>query len=233
MVRYAEISKEVALCAAAAERNQSDITLIAVSKTVGADAVRKAIAQGATDFGENRPEMLAQKAADFPEARWHFIGNIQSRQIDTIVRHATLIHSVFQMRHARKIDSCARSLGKVQDILIEVNVSGEATKSGCTPQEAVELVRACCELQNVRVCGLMTMAPQGCREFIEQTFDGLAETAARIRAELPQEYRTSFCELSMGMSEDWKYAIPRGATMIRVGRAIFCDSFKEELEFGL
>ena len=225
MVRYTEIKEGVDVCTEQAGRSLGEVKLIAVSKTVGIDAVRQAIEQGATDFGENRPEMLAEKATAFPEATWHFIGNIQSRQIGTIVHHAALIHSVYQLSHARKIDACARREGKIQNILIEVNVSGETSKSGCAPSEARALVTECASLANVRVCGLMTMAPQGNEAQICRTFDGLARLAAEIRGGLPQLQQESFCELSMGMSEDWQYAIPRGATMIRIGRAIFSDSF--------
>ena len=98
---------------------------MAVSKTVGPDAVARALAAGARDFGENRPDGLAEKAAAFPQATWHFIGNIQSRRIPDIVRSAALVHSLFEERHARKIDEAAAVAGKVQDVLLEVNVSGE------------------------------------------------------------------------------------------------------------
>lgn len=167
------------------------------------------------------------KSAAFPEARWHFIGNIQSRRISEIVASATLIHSLYQLRHAEKIDHAAAELSKVQDVLIEVNVSGEASKSGVAPAEAADLVRAVAALPHVSVRGLMTMAPAGDAQAAREAFAGLAELAAQIRAQLPAEDAAVFTELSMGMSDDWREAVPLGATIVRVGRAIFSESYQE------
>ena len=128
--RYQRVAAEVAEAAVAAGRAPEDVLLVAVSKTVGPEGVAEAIKGGARDFGENRPDQIVPKSAAFPEARWHFIGNIQSRRIPEIVASATLIHSLYQRRHAEKIDRAAAELSKVQDVLIEVNVSGEASKSG-------------------------------------------------------------------------------------------------------
>ena len=159
--------------------------------------------------------------------RWHFIGNIQSRRIPEIVGASVLIHSLYQLRHAEKIDRAAAAAGKVQDVLIEVNVSGEASKSGATPKEAPGLVRAVAALPHVRVCGLMTMAPQGDAARAEAAFRGLATLADEIRATLAPDEAAAFTELSMGMSEDWPCAIACGATIVRIGRAIFSESFEE------
>ena len=175
----------------------------------------------------NRPDQIVPKSAAFPEARWHFIGNIQSRRIPEIVASATLIHSLYQRRHAEKIDRAAAELSKVQDVLIEVNVSGEASKSGVSPAEAAELVRAVAALPHVSVRGLMTMAPAGDAQAAREAFAGLAELAAQIRAQLPAEDAAVFTELSMGMSDDWREAVPLGATIVRVGRAIFSESYQE------
>lgn len=225
--RYRKVAAEVADVARAAGRNPQEVRLVAVSKTVGEEGVAEAFAAGARDFGENRPDQIVPKAQAFPEARWHFIGNIQSRRIPDIVGSAALIHSLYQQRHAEKIDKAAAELGKVQDALIEVNVSGEASKSGAAPDEALALVRACAALPHVRVCGLMTMAPQGSQSEARRTFEGLASLAAQIRASLPSDEAAAFTELSMGMSEDWPCAIECGATIVRIGRAIFSDSFQE------
>ncbi|MEE0705301.1 MAG: YggS family pyridoxal phosphate-dependent enzyme [Adlercreutzia sp.] len=225
--RYRKVAAEVADVARAAGRNPQEVRLVAVSKTVGEEGVAEAFAAGARDFGENRPDQIVPKAQAFPEACWHFIGNIQSRRIPDIVGSAALIHSLYQQRHAEKIDKAAAELGKVQDVLIEVNVSGEASKSGAAPDEALALVRACAALPHVRVCGLMTMAPQGSQSEARRTFEGLASLAAQIRASLPSDEAAAFTELSMGMSEDWPCAIECGATIVRIGRAIFSDSFQE------
>ena len=134
--RYRRVVAEVAEVCEQCGREPAEVRVIAVSKTVGPDEVAEAVAGGACDFGENRPDQLVSKAAAFPEARWHFIGNIQSRRIPDIVGSAALIHSLYQLRHGQKIDQAAERLGKVQDVLVEVNVSGEASKSGVAPEEA-------------------------------------------------------------------------------------------------
>ncbi|WP_165056749.1 MULTISPECIES: YggS family pyridoxal phosphate-dependent enzyme [unclassified Adlercreutzia] len=224
--RYARTLDEVRAQCAAAGRDPEAVTLVAVSKTVGEEGVGEAFAAGARDFGENRPDQIVSKAAAYPEATWHFIGNIQSRRIPEIVASSTLIHSLFQLSHAEKIDAAAERLGKVQDVLVEVNVSGEASKSGVAPEDAEALVRACAALGHVRVRGLMTMAPQGDRAVARACFDDLARLHARIRAALDPHDAEAFDELSMGMSEDWHEAICAGATIVRVGRAIFSDSFE-------
>lgn len=225
--RYQKVAAEVAEAAVAAGRAPEDVLLVAVSKTAGPEGVAEAIEGGARDFGENRPDQIVPKSAAFPEARWHFIGNIQSRRISEIVASATLIHSLYQLRHAEKIDHAAAELSKVQDVLIEVNVSGEVSKSGVAPAEAADLVRAVAALPHVSVRGLMTMAPAGDAQAAREAFAGLAELAAQIRAQLPAEDAAVFTELSMGMSDDWREAVPLGATIVRVGRAIFSESYQE------
>jgi len=118
-------------------------------------------------------------------------------------------------------------LGKTQDVLIEVNVSGETSKGGCHPEDALELVQYCCALPNVRVCGLMTMAPQGDAEVAYACFEQLAALKSDIHGKLNDKYAQSFVELSMGMSEDWREAVRAGSTMVRIGRAIFSEAFED------
>ena len=224
--RYQRVAAHVASQCEAAGRPASDVRLIAVSKTVGIEGVRAAYKAGTRDFGENRPDQIVPKSKELPQTRWHFIGNIQSRRIPEIVESAALIHSLFQLSHAQKINDEAAKLGKVQDVLVEVNVSGEESKSGVEPDEALAFVRACAELPHVRVRGLMTMAPQGDAEAARASFAGLRQLAAAIRGQLPEQQVACFTELSMGMSEDWPQAIAEGATMVRIGRAIFSDDFE-------
>ena len=159
LTNYAEIKKKVDTKIAECGRKLDDVTLVAVSKTVGLDEVQDAINQGATDFGENRPEELVRKAEAFPNVRWHFIGNIQSRQIKNIVPHACLIHSLDKLEHAQKIDKVALEIGKVQKVLVEVNVSGEESKAGLGPEELLQFLEELKSFKNLEVCGLMTMAP--------------------------------------------------------------------------
>ena len=224
--RYERAAAELARVCESAGRAAGDVRLVAVSKTVQADDVERAIQGGATDFGENRPDQLMQKADTFPQARWHFIGNIQSRRIRDIVGRAALIHSLYQQSHARKIDEEARKAGLVQDVLVEVNVSGEQSKSGVSPDEAAAFVSYCNSLPNVRVCGLMTMAPQGDAAGARAAFAGLARLRDDLRAGMAPAEADAFKELSMGMSDDWRDAVAQGATIVRIGRAIFSDSYQ-------
>lgn len=223
--RYERTAAELAEACREAGRDPREVRLVAVSKTVGRDQVDLAMQGGARDFGENRPDQLMEKADAFPNATWHFIGNIQSRRIRDIVGRAALVHSLFEERHARKIDEIARERGIVQDVLLEVNVSGEESKSGCTPQGVRDLLETCEQLENVRVRGLMTMAPRSDEAVVRQTFAGLANLHAELRAQLDPEQAAVFDELSMGMSEDWRIAVEEGATIVRIGRAIFSDQF--------
>lgn len=214
--RYVTVAAEVAEACECAGRDFNEVTIVAVSKTVGPNEVASAIKGGAHDFGENRPDQLMQKADAFPEATWHFIGNIQSRRIRDIVGRAALIHSLFEERHAAKIDEIARDRGIVQDVLIEVNVSGEMSKSGLEPTAVRDMVEFCEGLQNVRVRGLMTMAPAGDMEAARNAFAGLRALRDELRLEFPH-----VVELSMGMTDDWPIAVDEGATIVRIGRAIF------------
>lgn len=218
--RFEATAAEIARVCEAAGRKPSEVTLVAVSKTVGPDQVAEAIAGGATDFGENRPDQLVPKADEFTQATWHFIGNIQSRRIRDIVGRAALVHSLFEERHARKIDDVARERGIVQDVLVEVNVSGEESKSGLAPDQVRAMLQTCADLPNVRVRGLMTMAPQGDLDVARRTFAGLRALRDELQPSFPD-----LTELSMGMSEDWPVAIEEGATIVRIGRAIFSETF--------
>lgn len=223
--QYLAVRQKVDAVCREAGRDPQDVLLIGVSKTVGVPEVELAVSAGAHDFGENRPELLQEKATALPEERWHFIGNIQSRAIPRIVEYATLIHSVYQERHILAIEKAAAARNKVQDILIEVNVSGEESKGGCSPADAAALVATALECPHVRPCGLMTMAPQGDTQVAYETFEGLSNLFHQLRAEMGENDKNAFNELSMGMSEDWPQAIAAGATMVRVGRAIFSEAF--------
>ncbi len=224
--RYQIVADEVAKHCLAVGRSAEEVRLIAVSKTVGVEGARKAYEAGARDFGENRPDQIVPKAGDIPEANWHFIGNIQSRRIPEIVASASLIHSLFQLSHAEKISAAALKLDKVQDVLVEVNVSGEGSKSGLAPEEAASFIEACQPLEGIRVRGLMTMAPQGDSLAARTSFANLRDLADSIRLRMGEDQARCFTELSMGMSEDWREAIDEGATMVRIGRAIFSGDFE-------
>ncbi|WP_296131617.1 YggS family pyridoxal phosphate-dependent enzyme [uncultured Senegalimassilia sp.] len=223
---YQETLEELARVCASCGRDPREVKVIAVSKTVDAPAISAAITAGAHDFGENRPDVLAAKVAQLPEQTWHFIGNVQSRKIPEIVACASLVHSVCKEEHFAKFDQAAERLGKVQDILLEVNVSGEESKSGFTPDEAIAALQLAETFPHIAVRGLMTMAPQGNLDVARECFEGLAALRDALRSQLPSEQAARFNELSMGMSEDWREAVCAGATMVRIGRALFSDSFE-------
>lgn len=224
--RYLGVRSQVEECAAKCGRAEGEVSLIAVSKTVGIPEVGEAIAAGSTKFGENRPDQIVMKHEAYPDVEWHFIGNIQSRRIDDIVSAATLIHSVYKVEHLAKIDAAAKKHGKVQRILLEVNVSGEESKSGLTPADVPAALIEADAFQNIQVCGFMTMAPQGDLDVATKTFKGLAELRDNCaKVSYPVHGTVDLNELSMGMSEDWPQAIAEGATMVRIGRAIFSEDF--------
>jgi len=214
--RYIQVASEVADACVRAGRASEEVTVVAVSKTVGLEEVASAIEGGAQNFGENRPDQLMQKTDRFTGVSWHFIGNIQSRRIRDIVGRAVLIHSLFEERHARKIDEIARERNLVQDVLIEVNVSGEASKSGLPPADVRSMLETCEMLPNLQVRGLMTMAPLGDMQAARAAFSGLRNLRDDLQPDFPQ-----LVELSMGMTDDWPIAVEEGATIVRIGRAIF------------
>ena len=224
--RYGLVEHKVAQACDACGRDRKDVCIIAVSKTVDLDAVEEAIAAGVHDFGENRPAELVRKFEAFPRERWHFIGNIQSRQLPSVVGRACLIHSLYERKHAEKIDSLAAKAGIIQDVLIEVN-DGEENKQGLEPDALFEMLAFCHGLKHVRVRGLMTMALRGDLRSARATFADLAILRDTMNSKLAASGMTDrvLRELSMGMSDDYLDAIPEGATMVRVGRAIFSDDY--------
>lgn len=224
--RYDRVKEELDEYCRQAGRNPDDITLVAVSKTVEIAAIAEAIDGGIRTFGENRPDSLLEKQRAHPDAVWHFIGNIQSRRIADIVSAADMIHSVYKPDHLSRIDAAAKKQGKVQDILLEVNVSGEESKGGIPPEEVRSFLKQAEELPHIRLRGFMTMAPQGDAERARHCFAALRQ----IKEQVSEEFSGSTLihdldELSMGMSEDWREAVSEGATIVRIGRAIFDESF--------
>lgn len=225
--RYIHVRQAVDAACQQAGRAPEDVLLLAVSKTVDFDQVQEAIEGGARAFGENRPDELLRKQAHFPDVSWHFIGNIQSRRIHDIVSAADLIHSVSKADHLPKIDRAAAELGKVQPVLLEVNVSGEESKSGFSPSEVLTVVRDAAKLPSVAIRGLMTMAPRADEQAIQETFGGLARLRDDLQVQLDAAgIDVTLSDISMGMTEDWPQAIEHGTTIVRVGRAIFDSSFE-------
>ena len=226
--RYDAITHEITEVCKACGRPREAVRVIGVSKTVDLDAVEEAVATGLHDFAENRPAELVRKHDAFPHERWHFIGNIQSRQLKDIVGRACLIHSLYRQEHAEKINRLAAERNIVQDVLIEVN-DGEENKQGLPGEDLVDMLLFCHTLEHVRPLGLMTMAPQGSCDLADATFERLAalRTSAQIALVEHGINDINLHELSMGMSDDYLEAIPRGATMVRIGRALFSENYTQ------
>lgn len=201
-------------------RNPEDITLISVTKTHGAELINEAIDAGAKDIGENKAQELCNKYDDVKPVRWHFIGHLQTNKVKTIVDKVVMIHSVDSDKLASEIDKRAKSSGVVMDILVEINIGMEDSKSGATEEEARDLIKKIRdEYQNLRVRGLMCVPPiTDNPENSRRYFRKLKDIFESIK-ELSED--ENFDTLSMGMSGDYEVAIEEGATVVRVGTAIF------------
>jgi pyridoxal phosphate enzyme (YggS family) len=215
------IRSQIAAAAESAGRDLSGIRLVAVSKIKPAAMVDEAAEAGQLMFGENYVQELVAKAAEVKSAvEWHFIGHLQSNKVRQIAGLVSMIHSVDRLSLAEEIDRQWGRLGQICNILVQVNVSGETTKSGTTSAEATTLVRQIASLQNVRISGLMTMPPffddpDAARPYFRE-LRLLSEEIEKLA--IPG---VSMKELSMGMSGDFEVAIEEGATLVRVGSAIF------------
>ena len=219
------VRRRVADAAVRAGRRPDDVTIIAVTKTVPLDRIRAAFALGLTDFGENRVQEAEAKIQAWPtdggssRPRWHLIGHLQTNKVKRAVQLFDTIHSVDSVRLATMIGAQAEKLGKVMPVLLEVNVSGEATKFGFTPDDMHAALPEIARLPGLRVVGLMTIAPHvEDPEDARPVFRRLRELRDEAQAKHPELPLT---ELSMGMTNDFEVAIEEGATFVRVGRAIF------------
>jgi len=216
------IAHRIEKAAAAAGRKPASVRLVAVSKTVPADRVRDAIQNGITLLGENYIQEAREKIealAEFPVA-WHFIGHLQSNKAKYAVRLFDLIHSVDSIKLARELDRQAGKIDKIQDILIQVNTGKEASKSGVYVEEALTLVREAGQMSNIAIKGLMTLPPYfNAPDRVRPYFQALRELRDRIASESLPGIRMD--ELSMGMTGDFEAAIQEGATLVRIGTALF------------
>ena len=196
-------------------RNPEEVTLICVSKTIPADIINEAASLGETVFGENRPQELRDKFDLVKGATWHLIGHLQTNKVKYAVGKAQLIHSVDTLHIAEAINEQAEKTGVVQDILLEVNISGEESKYGLTTAEIPNIIKEIASLSSLRFRGFMTMAPLGAEE------EEIRSIFSKAKA-LFDEYKKDGADiLSMGMSGDFEIAVEEGATHVRVGRSIF------------
>ncbi len=216
-----EIKRRLRDAARGAGRDPAEIRLVAVSKTVDLDRLKAAVDAGQNLFGENYvQEAKAKITALAPGLIWHFIGHLQSNKAKVAVELFDLIHSVDRLSLAQALEQAAGRQGKVQDILLQVNLAGEESKSGTTPENAQVLLGEISKMPHLRVLGLMTMPPWfDDPERVRPYFRALRELRDRLRH--LQLVEGDLPELSMGMTGDFEVAVAEGATLVRIGTAIF------------
>lgn len=198
-----------------------NVTLVAVTKTISVEKIKEAIGCGIGDIGENKVQEVRQKYPFIGDTvRWHLIGHLQANKVKEAVRIFDLIHSVDTLSLAVEINKQAQKINKIQDILLEVNISGETSKFGCKQEEAIALAGMAGQLAHLRLKGLMTMAPFETTEQMSRSiFRGLKELAGRIRDRKLLNVEMRY--LSMGMTSDYEIALEEGANIIRIGTGIF------------
>jgi pyridoxal phosphate enzyme (YggS family) len=198
--------------AALRARIPAGVTLVAISKTHPPAAIREAYAAGQRDFGENYAQEWREKAdalADLPDLRWHFVGGLQTNKVKYLAGRVHLVHAVDRVELARELSRRFGQKGAVARVLLEVNTGGEATKGGCAPGDAPALAEAVRALPDLELRGLMCMPPPE------------DDPRPHFRLLRGLRDRLGLSELSMGMSADWEVAIEEGATLVRIGTAIF------------
>lgn len=222
--KVAQVKANIAAAAREVGRDPSEITLVAATKVQTSDTIRAAIAAGITVCGENRVQELTAHLADnaYAGAAVHFIGHLQTNKVRQVVGRVDLIESVDSARLLEAIHAQAQKLGVVQDILLEVNIAGEANKSGFSPQELPQAARQAAGLPHVRLRGLMCIPPVAAKagdnlEFFAKT----RQLFVDISREMGDNGHNKLECLSMGMSGDLEDAIAMGATQVRVGTALF------------
>jgi pyridoxal phosphate enzyme (YggS family) len=220
--RLEQVRERIRKVCESCNRDADSVRLVAVSKTIPAGTVKEAIESGVRILGENYVQEAREKfdaLIQYPVS-WHFIGHLQSNKTKYAVRLFDLIHSVDSLKLARELDKQAKKVDKIQQILVQVNISEEDTKSGITADEAPRLISEISELENLSIRGLMTMPPYFYQpEKVKPFFAALR----KLRDQVKERSLTnvSMEELSMGMTGDFEVAIEEGATLVRIGTAIF------------
>lgn len=226
--RRAQIMARIEAACARVGRDVSEVSPVAVSKTVGTGKLLAAWRAGWRRFAENRPQELTRKLAfvgQTPEmagAAFDLIGNLQKNKINQVVGKVGLIHSISSAELALQVSERSERHGAASDVLLEVNVSGEESKSGLTPDEARQGLEHVLSLPGLDLQGLMTMAPRNEPDVARRTFSGLRE----LRDELATRAGRELPILSCGMSDDFQIAIEEGSTLVRLGRTVFDPGYE-------
>lgn len=219
-LNYLDVKRRVEEAAIKSGRAKDAVTLIAVSKTKPVSDIKQAVEAGAFRLGENKVQEIMEKYDSFPDVEWHLIGHLQTNKVKYIIDKVKLIHSVDSLRLAQEISKRAKQHGTTMDILVEVNIGGEESKSGVAPEEAEELCLDIAKLENISVKGLMTVAPivensEDARVYFRKMNKLFVDIRDKSYDNIDMEY------LSMGMTNDFEVAIEEGANLVRVGTAIF------------
>jgi pyridoxal phosphate enzyme (YggS family) len=218
----ARIRGQIADAAEASGRTAADITLVAVTKYVGADFVQDLVECGCRDLGESRPQQLWEKTAaiDCADVRWHMIGHLQRNKVARTLPMVSMIHSLDSQRLMQAVNSAAEARRATSVGLLEINISGDESKHGWDPEELPALLARMNEFPHVTVDGLMAMASrEGGLDRAQRDFAALRELRDSLQLRCPETVRLD--QLSMGMSGDFTVAIRGGATIVRVGSALF------------
>ena len=217
----ANVRKNVEAAAKRAGRDPKEILLLAVSKTMEVPRIKAAVECGLNSLGENRVQEIMEKYEPMgPDVKWHLIGHLQTNKVKYIIDKVELIHSVESLKLAEEIDKQAKKHGLVADILVEINMAKEESKFGIMPEEAESFITELSKLENIRVRGIMTVAP-----FVENAednrvyFRNMKQLLVDINAKKINNINMD--TLSMGMTGDYEVAIEEGATIVRVGTGIF------------
>lgn len=216
-----QVEEKIAKACERSGRKREEVTLIAVSKTKPVEMIEEAMEAGILIFGENKVQEIIKKEAVLPkEIEWHLIGHLQRNKVKQIVGKTAMIHSVDSLRLAEQIQKEYEKAGETARILVEVNVAREESKFGLMPEETEEIVRKIAKMPNIKVCGLMTIAPYTDNpEDNRVHFQNLRKLLVDINAKNIDNI--SMKELSMGMTGDYEVAVEEGATFVRVGTGIF------------
>jgi len=218
--RITVVKNRIAAAAAKSGRTAADIMLVAVSKTVDSETVRRAYELGVTDFGENRVQEFNRKIREIPQARWHLIGRLQTNKVKDVVGMAVLIHSLDRWNLAEALNKRGLQQGVTLPCLLQINIAGEEQKAGIEPDEVESFLESLGQLEALRIEGLMTMAPllaEG--EKARPVFKELYQIKEKMSKNRYNNVNLRY--LSMGMSQDYEVAIEEGANIVRVGSAIF------------
>jgi pyridoxal phosphate enzyme (YggS family) len=222
------VREQIARAAAKVGRAPNEVELVAITKTHAAEKVREAIQAGQSLFGESRVQEARAKIPELPSAnRWHFVGHLQKNKIRHALPLFEMIHSVDSLALAQEMNRIAEEEGMHPRVLLEINVAGEGSKFGFAPDKLREQMEALLALPRLSVLGLMTIPPLGEEpEASRKYFVQLRE----LRDRLQTEFRVDLAQLSMGMTQDYAVAVEEGATLVRVGTAIFGERSKAKAE---